>query len=385
LATNLVPGQSGSGWNVFLFDRVAGTTALVSHASGADTVGVSGGSPEISADGRWVAFLEGNYPQLQLFLWDRTTGALTLVSHAAGAPGTPADGGVLEFVMSADGHALALASTATNLLSSGAIATVPQVYLYDRIADSLTLASHRAGLPDTPAAMGAGSLGSRVALSADGSHLAFASADPDLVPGQSSDGRSANVFLYDRATGGLALVSHAPGSPAAGGNGDSSAIEMSHDGGFVAFSSDATNLVAGDYNQRSDSFLYAADLPGRSFFTLPPCRLLDTRQPGQGPALASGGRLVLAVHGACGVPASARAISVNVTVTEGTAAGHLTLYPGDIGIPATSTLNFSAGQTRANNAVLPLSLTGDGTLALTSFVLGGGSVHAVLDVSGWFE
>jgi hypothetical protein len=249
----------------------------------------------------------------------------------------------------------------------------------------MTLVSH-AG-PDTT------NLGSySPVISADGSHVAFQSNAPDLLPGltgcpvQQGGSYLSNTYVYDRATGGLTLASHTPGSATTCSNGTSSPpVALSGDGGFLAFNSNATNLVSGDFNGQGDAFVATVDLPGRAFFTLPPCRLLDTRQPGQGPALASGGRLVLAIHGACGVPASARAISVNVTVTQGTAAGHLTLYPGDIGIPATSTLNFSAGQTRANNAVLPLSLAGDGTLAITSFVLGSGSVHAVLDVSGWFE
>jgi hypothetical protein len=118
------------------------------------------------------------------------------------------------------------------------------------------------------------------------------------------------------------------------------------------------------------------------FFTLSPCRLVDTREAGQGPALAAGEVRVLAVAGACAIPPTARAVAVNVTVAGPTAAGHLTFGPGGAPPPATSTLNFGLGQTRANNAVLPLGP--DGTVAVLAG-LGQGSVQLIVDVNGWFE
>ena len=118
-----------------------------------------------------------------------------------------------------------------------------------------------------------------------------------------------------------------------------------------------------------------------SFFTVAPCRLLDTRQPGQGPALASGVARLLPMPGACGVPPTASAVAINVTVTNGTGGGHLTLFPGGSAVPQTSTINFSAGQTRANNAVVPLGADGD----LGLFAAVDGSVHVIVDVFGYFE
>jgi len=61
------------------------------------------------------------------------------------------------------------------------------------------------------------------------------------------------------------------------------------------------------------------------------------------------------------------------------------LHPGDLASPLTSTINFAAGATRANNAILALAFDGTGTLAATPSVAGGGTVHLILDVSGWFE
>jgi hypothetical protein len=125
--------------------------------------------------------------------------------------------------------------------------------------------------------------------------------------------------------------------------------------------------------------------PPFDYFSVSPCRLLDTRQAGQGPALASGAsRLVTVTGGSCGIPVTARAIVVNITSVASTGAGNLKLYAGDGTAPTTSALNFAAGQTRANNGVFPLAGNGDGTLAILATVTGNGTVHVVLDVTGYF-
>jgi hypothetical protein len=122
-----------------------------------------------------------------------------------------------------------------------------------------------------------------------------------------------------------------------------------------------------------------------AFYPLSPCRLADTRMaPGPlgGPALAPGWERVLTASGACGVPASARGLSVNLTVVAG-GSGHLTFFPGNGTNPGSSTLNFSAGQVRANNAVLPLATDGTGTVT----VLNGspGTNHLIVDINGYFQ
>jgi hypothetical protein len=121
------------------------------------------------------------------------------------------------------------------------------------------------------------------------------------------------------------------------------------------------------------------------FYTLTPCRLLDTRQPGQGPALSSGADRLLVVPPTCGVPATARALAVNLTVVGATGAGFVTAYPAGVPLPPTSTLNFATGATRANNALLPLPLDGSGGLLFRPIVTGGGTVHLLVDTVGYFE
>jgi hypothetical protein len=91
----------------------------------------------------------------------------------------------------------------------------------------------------------------------------------------------------------------------------------------------------------------------------------------------------LVVSGACGVPADAKALAVNVTVTNPAVQGHLRLWPGDAAMPLASTINFQARQTRANNAVV--ALAGDGTGTMKVFNAAAGTVDLVLDVSGYFR
>ena len=123
----------------------------------------------------------------------------------------------------------------------------------------------------------------------------------------------------------------------------------------------------------------------QGFFTLSPCRAVDTRAAGQGPALAAGEVRVLALSGgagSCSVPPTARAVAVNITVTGSTAAGFLSLGPGGAPPPGSSIVNFEPGQTRANNAILPLGP--DGSVAVYAG-LAQGSVHLIVDLDGCFE
>lgn len=117
------------------------------------------------------------------------------------------------------------------------------------------------------------------------------------------------------------------------------------------------------------------------FYTVTPCRLVDTRI--STPALQPVASRTFVLTGACLVPATARALSVNLTITQPTAGGYLTLFPPDIPMPLVSSINFATGWTRANNAVV--ALAGDGSGELTVFNGAAGTVHFILDVNGYFE
>jgi uncharacterized repeat protein (TIGR01451 family) len=115
------------------------------------------------------------------------------------------------------------------------------------------------------------------------------------------------------------------------------------------------------------------------FYTLPPCRLLDTRDTSP---LSASVPLSVPVSGACGIPPAAQAVAVNVTMIDSTGPGHVALYPSGTSAFGSSTVNFSASETRANNAILALN---NGAIDAVAIISGGGSVQMVIDVSGYFQ
>ena len=123
-------------------------------------------------------------------------------------------------------------------------------------------------------------------------------------------------------------------------------------------------------------------LPGFGFYTVMPCRVFDTRST---TPLSSGVARTFQVATVCGIPATARAVSANLTVTGSTAGGSVSVYPADAALPGTSNINFSTAQTRANNAILGLARDGTGAVGARAIVTGSGQVHLILDVNGYFE
>src|SRR5439155_15824473 len=124
--------------------------------------------------------------------------------------------------------------------------------------------------------------------------------------------------------------------------------------------------------------------PG-NYFVLAPCRVLDTRNPGGpygGPALVAGQSRTFSLAGRCGIPVSARAVSVTLAVTQPTAAGDLRLYPGGAPLPLASSINYTAGQTRANNAVPSLGASGHLAIPCDQ---ASGTAPAIPYVTGYLE
>ncbi len=121
---------------------------------------------------------------------------------------------------------------------------------------------------------------------------------------------------------------------------------------------------------------------GADFHTVTPCRLVDTRT--SYPLQAGQSRSFLAA-GHCGIPATATAVALNITVVNATGGGFLTLYPDNLSVPVASSINFSAGVTRANSSVVRLSTDGEGRVGVYPVVSEGGVVDVILDVAGYFE
>jgi Tol biopolymer transport system component len=284
-AVDLVPDSTGDGVSsIYLWDRVNGTTTLVSHAS--DRPGKASDDASslagISTDGD-VLFISGaddlvdgqagrlaarGRPVTNLFLWHRSADTLTLISGRNGSPSVPGDGSSWQGAVSPDGGFVVFLSKATDLLPGlTAAGRGANVFLYDRAAGTLSLISHASGSPLAAAGGAAGF----VSLSADGRWIAFTSRGKNLIPGQTGAADRQDLFLYDRGSGETRLVSHRSGLPRTG-DGAGAWMAMSADGRAVAFTSAASDLVPGqvDANGREDLFVYDRESEGVSLVTHAP-------------------------------------------------------------------------------------------------------------------
>jgi Tol biopolymer transport system component len=240
------PGAHGPLLSVYLYNVATGDVTLVSHAAGDPaTVLAEGFHPAISRDGRFVAYGLGApaagqplYSEGAVGLYDRQNDTTVLVTPAGYVSGGTAS----DPTLSDDGRFVAYEDQGN-------------VYLFDREGGS-RLVSHNFAAPTTPAD---GMSGSAV-VSGDGSAVAFVSRANDLVNGQAA-GSSTNVFLFQNDAGGsILLLSGAGGSAVNPGNGNSDSPALDADGGFVAFRSDAGDLVAG--GTVTGSNVYEADTRG---------------------------------------------------------------------------------------------------------------------------
>jgi hypothetical protein len=122
---------------------------------------------------------------------------------------------------------------------------------------------------------------------------------------------------------------------------------------------------------------------GLRYHPVAPTRLADTRngQGGRIGGLGADTSVTFQVSGQAGVPSSGvSAVALNVTVTETTAPSFLTVHPADVSLPVVSNLNFVAGTTRANQAIVRLPSNG-----LINVYNSAGSAQLVIDVVGYYD
>ncbi|HVT59281.1 MAG TPA: VCBS repeat-containing protein [Thermoanaerobaculia bacterium] len=127
------------------------------------------------------------------------------------------------------------------------------------------------------------------------------------------------------------------------------------------------------------------DSSAANFFTVQPCRVVDTRNapgPYGGPALANNVLRDFVIGGKCGIPATAKAVSANVTVLNSTNSGDLRFGPG-CRPPSASTTVWVGGETRGTEAAFALDAKGVATLH--ALVAGNGTVHVLVDVNGYYQ
>lgn len=226
-ATDLVPGDvdTNGTYDVFVFDRVTATTSRISHGEWGSL------APDISADGRFVAYLSWATQWLdaetavlvnQVFVHDRATGATQQITEGDSDSEAPR--------ISADGRHVMFVSHASNLIPGG-VQERSGVYLYDRDSTETVRVTDLVRGAD---------------LSADGRFITFATEAADLVPGDTNG--VPDVFVHDRTTGGTTRITD--------GNHGSTEPVISDDGRYVAYESNASDLVPGDTNGQRDVFVF---------------------------------------------------------------------------------------------------------------------------------
>ncbi|MFO0981364.1 MAG: calcium-binding protein [Planctomycetota bacterium] len=233
-----------------LHDRRAQVTTRVSIASNGTQSDRDTSRARLSADGRYIAFssaatnlVAGDTNGVEdIFVRDRLTGTTTRVS--VDSLGNQANGESIMCNISGNGRYVCFQSLASNLVPGDTNATV-DVFVHDLVTGSTILGSVSSDGEQA-------NLHSELpGLSPDGRLLAFSSFASNLVPG---DGNSTiDVFIRDLVAGETLRVSFTWDGKES--NGISTSPVMSADGRYVAFESDATNLVPGDTNGRRDIFV----------------------------------------------------------------------------------------------------------------------------------
>jgi len=250
-ATNLVPNDTNGVPDVFLYDVATGTTIRVS----VDSAGNQGNDdclePALSLDGRFVAIFAyatnlvpgDTNGKPDIFVRDVQAG--TTVRASLGAGGVESDGASRYPSISRDGRFVAFESQGTNLVPSDANGA-RDVFVRDLVAGTTVRASESAaGVEGDGDSLDA-------SISPDGRFVAFESVATNLVPG---DGNGASdVFVKDLQTGAIVRVS--VDSSGNEGNGPSHDPWLSDLGLAVSFTSEASNLVAGDGNGYEDLFVH---------------------------------------------------------------------------------------------------------------------------------
>lgn len=223
----------------------------VSEGTGGTEGNAASGAPSISWDGRYVAFasaatnlVSGDTNGVSdVFLKDRTTGTTSRVSVATG--GGEANGASTAPSISGDGRFVAFTSDADNLVTDDTNA-YSDVFIHDTLT----------GITERVSTSTAGDNGNLPAgapsVSWNGRFVAFYALANNLVAGDTNAWW--DVFVKDRSNGYTQRVSIS--SDGAQADGMSYEPAISFDGGFVAFVSAATNLVAGDTNGTDDIYLH---------------------------------------------------------------------------------------------------------------------------------
>ncbi len=273
-ATNLTPGAPAGVKSIYLVDTATGQIQLVSRAPGAagDSATADSTSPAISPGGRYVTFQStadnlsdaDNDSFSNIYVRDTWMHTTTLISRAAGATGAGANGNSRNPSISFDAKTVAFESDADNL-TADANPSYTNVFARDNESQDTVLVSRASPTfanPDgDPADGGVANGGStNPSVSYDGLRVAFQSDATNLAT--NDDDAVTDVFVRNMKTRSTFIASCASGASGdsctdlegAPANGDSTEPALSWDGGYVAYQSDASNLVPEDDHPGTDVF-----------------------------------------------------------------------------------------------------------------------------------
>ncbi len=367
VASNHVPGDTNAGGDVFVRDLLTGVTERASVPTGGSQAQGHSTAPSISANGRYVAFessatnLVGpdNNQRDDVFVRDRWTGVTERVSSAPG--GAESTGTNRAASISADGSRVAFMSLSENLVPGDTNGTW-DIFVHDR-ASGLTV---RASVGVNGAQGDGGS--QHPSISANGRFVAFVSSATNLVTGD-TNGKT-DVFVRD-LTGLTTARVHVDSNGIQGDqNADGiAAPAVSADGRYVAFGSQATNLVFGDTNGRYDVFVHDRA-------TVATSRVSSdiTGQPAEHHSrecrISQDGRYVAFVSWAA-------------DLVTGDTNGLEDIFLRDRLLGTTERVNLSDSGVEANDAGYGLSLSGDGRRVLfhsRASTLVGGDTNGAADI-----
>ncbi len=249
-ADDLVPADTNGSWDIFLWDRVAGTTERLSLTSGGAQASGTSTGPRISRDGRFVVFesdgalVAADTNGLQdVYRLDRQTASLELVSTSP--TGSQGNGRSHQGDISDDGRWVTFTSDADNLIA-GNTNPLPDVLAKDMQTGALVLVS----------ASTSGSQGNHISqlptISGDGTTVAFSSRASNLVSPDTNG--NYDVYAKDLTTGVIERLNVTPTGGEANGFARSR-MTLSRNGQLVIFAAVSSNLVAGDNNGAQDIFL----------------------------------------------------------------------------------------------------------------------------------
>jgi Tol biopolymer transport system component len=286
----LVPADTNRNRDVYVLDRLNGKVTLESVAADGRASSVDSAHPHISRDGRFLVYETLALPsgRCDVVLRDRVEQSVRIVTGRAA--NASAEGWSRDPAISADGAVVAFVSSAHLVHGHNVKVEGSDVYAFEVRSGAIRRVSvDTAGLrPSFGAAV-------NPVLSADGRYVAFASTAP-LAPAAADRPRIApqrrprsHVYVRDTHAHATRLVGFGPAGrlPA----GDSWSAAISGDGRYVAFVSAAANLVAGDRNRSADVFVAdlrtgAIDLVSRS------AKGGSANGPSDGPSLSADGRFV---------------------------------------------------------------------------------------------